>query len=354
MHITMREVAARAGVSVATVSKSLRGQPSIPPATRERITRLAADLGYRPHPYVSALMQMRRHRGPKARQGPTLAFVTMFPSADSWQKSSSPLLRLLFEGGGERAESRGYRLQHHWLYRDGMSNQRFSEMLRARGIRGVFLTPPPQLDTRIDLTWPYFSVVAHGLSVAHPVFHRTSNDHYQSMMLALRECRRRGYRRPGFVMDGPLSERLEHRWEAAFVIARQRLGFDGRVPALFYEEWDPDVVVRWVRRHRPDVMIALLFEEHLQELVDRGIRVPDDLGVVSLSVHQPGSPIAGIHQNARLIGAVAVDKLINLVERNETGIPADPITLTVEGRWNPGRTLRPAPARSEQAPHHAL
>jgi len=199
---------------------------------------------------------------------------------------------------------------------------------------------------QIDLTWTYFSVVAHGLSIAHPVFHRTSNDHYQSVVLALTECRRRGYRRPGFVMDEPLSQRLELRWEAAFRLHREKLGFQTGVPPLLYQSWDPDEVAAWVRRHRPDLIVTLLTEEHVQQLAGRGICAPRDVGIVSLSVHEWGGRISGIHQNAILMGAVATDKLIDLVERNETGVPHDPITLTIEGRWNPGKTVRDEAGRT--------
>lgn len=349
MAVSMRDVAARAKVSVATVSKCLSGAASIPLSTRIAVTAIADEMGYRPHPYVSALMQTRRRRRDAVQQRPTLAFLTAFPTADGWQKTPSPLLRLLYAGATKGAESRGYQLSPFWLYRDEMSNQRFSEMLRARGVRGVLLTPLPRLGMQIDLTWSYFSVVAHGLSIAQPVFHRTSNDHYQSMQLALQECHRRGYRRPGFAIDDPLSHRLEQRWEASFLIARERLGFERNVTSLLYAQWDPDLVCQWIAREKPDVVISLLTEEQLAELNERGIRVPKKIGIVSLSVHEPGGLLTGIHQNAKLMGAVAVDKLIDLVERNETGIPDNAITLTMEGRWNEGRTLRAATDG-----HHAI
>lgn len=353
MAVTMKDVAARAKVSIATVSKCLRGQSTIPARTRDAVVKIAEQLGYRPNPYVSALMQTRRRKKAAGRQRPTLAFVTAFQTQDGWLKTPSPLLRLLFEGAESRAEVRGYLLSHFWLYRDGMSNQRFSEMLRARGIRGLLLTPLPRLDMRIDLVWSYFSVVAHGLSIAQPVFHRTSNDHYQSMRLALQECWRCGYRRPGFVIDGPLSQRLEHRWEAAYLVEREKLGFDQGVPSLLYLTWNADEVCRWIKRESPDVMIALLLDDHLSQLAERGIKTPEDLGVVSLSVHQSASRLTGIHQNARLMGAVAVDKLIDLVERNETGVPPDPITLTIEGKWNPGHTLHNLPGK-DHVTHHVI
>ena len=59
MSVTMRDVAARAKVSVATVSKSLRGAASIPLGTRTAVLEIATQMGYRIHPYVSALMRAR-------------------------------------------------------------------------------------------------------------------------------------------------------------------------------------------------------------------------------------------------------------------------------------------------------
>lgn len=336
----MREVAAKARVSTATVSKCLRGVPGVSEQTRERVRQIATRLGYRPHPYVSALMQNRRKRQGAAPPNPVLAFVTAFPEADGWLKAPSPLLRLLHAGARERAGERGYTLGHFWLHQDGMSSYRFGEMLHARGIRGVMLPPFPDLNARIDMAWSHFSVVSHGLTVAHPVFHRTSNDHYQSMMLALQECRRRGYRRPGFAMDGPLGERLECRWEAAFLTGRAKMGFDTGVEPHFFSSWDAGATAKWLRREKPDVLISLLREDHIAELKKHGVRIPRDLGGISLSVHEQGGPLSGIHQNARLMGVLAIDKLVDLVERGESGVPTHPLTLTIDGVWNEGETLR--------------
>ncbi len=336
----MKEVAAKARVSTATVSKCLRDAPGVSVQTRERVKQVAKRLGYRPHPYISALMRNRRKRAGRA-SSPVLAFVTAFSRPDGWRKAPSPLVRLLHAGAVERAEARGYKLEHFWLHQDGMSSYRFGEMLRARGIRGVMLPPFPDLEKRIDMAWTHFAVVSHGLTVAHPVFHRTSNDHYQSMMLALQECRQRGYRRPGFAMDGPLGGRLEYRWEAAFLVGRAKMGFDAGAEPHFFTSWDAGATVRWLRREKPDVLISLLREDHLAEIKRLNIRIPRDLGVISLSVHEPGSPLSGIHQNARLMGVLAIDKLINLVERGECGVPSDPVTLTIDGVWNEGATLRP-------------
>jgi LacI family transcriptional regulator len=338
MAVTMRDVARRAGVSIATVSKCLRGKPGIPERTRLAVASVAERLGYRTHPYIAALMHSRRRREGSPDDRPTLAFVTAFPSPEEWMKV--PFFRTLYEGACSKAAERGYTLTHFWLLRDGMSHQRFSEMLRARGVRGIFLHPVPTPDVHLHLTWPYFSVVAHGLSIASPVFHRTTNDHYQSMLLCMHECRQLGYRLPAFALAEDISRRLEFRWESAFATMVGKLGFARHIDPLLFAQWDAARIAQWVRREKADVLLTLASEEQVQELIAAGLRVPEKVGLVSLSVRDMASPLSGVYQNQSLLGSIAADKLIDLVERNEVGVPEDPITLTVEGRWNPGKTVR--------------
>lgn len=59
--ITIREVAAEAGVSVATVSRALRGLPSVAPATRAKVVSVAERLRYVPDPYAARLASTRTH-----------------------------------------------------------------------------------------------------------------------------------------------------------------------------------------------------------------------------------------------------------------------------------------------------
>lgn len=52
---TIEDVATRAGVSVATVSRALRGLPHVSPTTRERVRQIATELDYRANPHASRL-----------------------------------------------------------------------------------------------------------------------------------------------------------------------------------------------------------------------------------------------------------------------------------------------------------
>ncbi|MBI5690442.1 MAG: LacI family DNA-binding transcriptional regulator [Verrucomicrobia bacterium] len=337
--LRMRDIAQQAGVSVATVSKCLSGKRDVSAATRRRVLATCRRLGYRPNPLVAALMRSRR-RHTRPSDTLTLAFVSAFPTADGWRRHPSPIFRQMFAGAEARARERNYRLEHFWLFREGMSNARFSQVLAARGIRGLLIAPVPDTETAIDLHWPDFSTVVLGLTPTTRNFHRVTTDYYQSMLLVMEECLKLGYRRPGLAARLPTIKRLEFRWEGAWLVACERFGLKTPPPPLFVDEWTPGAVERWLERERTDVVIGPVLGK-LEEIIRAsGRRIPGDLGVVGLLVPQAGDRLSGVLQDGEVIGAVAIDQLISAVERNETGVPEHPITHTILGRWNPGRTLR--------------
>ena len=336
--VNMREIATHASVSVATVSKCLSNKRDVSQETRRRVLETCQSLGYRPNPLISALMRARRRHSP-ASETLTLAFVTAFSTADGWRKHPSPIFRQIFLGAEERARERNYRLEHFWLFREGMTNQRFSQVLEARGIRGLLIAPLPDTHTVIELNWPAFSTVALGLTPTTRHFHRVTTDYYQSMLLTMEECLKLGYTRLGLAARLETIKRLEYRWEAAWLVACERYALKHPPAPLFVDEWTAGAVERWLEREKPDVVIGPVLGKLEELLRASGRRVPHDLGLVGLLVPRRGDRLSGVLQGGEVIGAVAVDQLISAVERNETGIPDHPITHTTLGRWNPGATL---------------
>lgn len=59
MQVTLRDVAARAGVSFKTVSNVINGHPNVRPATRERVESAIAELRYRPNESARSLRHGR-------------------------------------------------------------------------------------------------------------------------------------------------------------------------------------------------------------------------------------------------------------------------------------------------------
>jgi LacI family transcriptional regulator, repressor for deo operon, udp, cdd, tsx, nupC, and nupG len=72
-HLNMADVAREAGVSVATVSRALRGLPGVSEPTRERIRTLAATMSYVVSPEASHLSR-----------GSTGRVAVVVPTLDSW------------------------------------------------------------------------------------------------------------------------------------------------------------------------------------------------------------------------------------------------------------------------------
>lgn len=342
--VTMKTIAAHAGVTQATVSMSLANNPRIPVETRDRIRAIAEKLGYRPNPYVSTLMRIRR-QGRPLKDRPVLAFVCAQKTADGWRNHPSATIRQLREGALDRAALRGYRAQEFWLYRDGMSHERFSEILHARGIQGLLISPAAEGQTTPRLRWEYFAAV--GISVPLPNLALTTvcNDHYFSSLYVARECYERGYRRIGLALLDFHQTRFQGRWEAGVLMAAQM--FPGlQVAPLLYANpaTDSAAITNWLKTSRPDVIITPSVDTVpplMGTLNALHLRIPQDIGLAVLSCPDQGAPISGIYQNAQLVGAMAVDTLISLLERHELGLPSQATTVMVEGQWNEGRTLRP-------------
>lgn len=59
--VTSRDIAARAGVSQATVSRVLQGSERVSPDTRERVLSAMRETGYRPHAAAQAMKTRRSH-----------------------------------------------------------------------------------------------------------------------------------------------------------------------------------------------------------------------------------------------------------------------------------------------------
>jgi LacI family transcriptional regulator len=60
-RVTIKRIAAEAGVSLTTVSRALNDRPDIDPGTRQRILALADQLGYTPNAIARSLVMQRTH-----------------------------------------------------------------------------------------------------------------------------------------------------------------------------------------------------------------------------------------------------------------------------------------------------
>jgi LacI family transcriptional regulator len=346
--LTMEALAKVAGVSKMTVSLALRDHPKISAATRERIRALAAKLGYRPNPLVQTLMASLRSTRP-AQYHATIAWITAFPTRDGWSRHW--VHKQYHQGAVARASSLGYKIEPFWALAPRMSGAALTRVLRARGIRGLVIPPVVAPGTRLDIEWAHFSCATIGYSFTEPRLHRAAANLREGMTRAIAECVRRGRKRIGFALPADTDARVNHSWLAGYLAWQQFIPKKDRLPALLAPDRFEAFLPGWIEAHRPDAVISPN-AELLKWLPALGKRVPEDIALVTLShadhVDAFVARISGINQNDFSIGEAAVDLVVSQLQHNDTGIPAHPRVMLIDGFWREGKTLpeRAVSARS--------
>jgi LacI family transcriptional regulator len=334
-RVTLSQIARAAGVSQMAVSMALRNHPRISLATGERIRALAASLGYRPDPMLTQLMghlRTTRAGGP----APAVAYLVSHTPATVWQDTYHGLM---YSGAKARAEALGYKLEVLSLKAPGMSARRMNAILRARGITGMLIAPIMHGGGHLSLDFSRLAVANVGATLWRPQVHCAHHDYFNGTMLMMRNLRRHGYHRIGLVTNQALARTTQHQEEAAFWYYAARLQ-QAALPILMLQEWNEDTFTQWFRQHRPDA-VSTCFLEVPATLRKLGARVPDEVGV-ALNWLPTGSTATGIQQDFQAHGAAAFDLVEGQLRRHELGVPAQPKTVLVRGRWVEGDTIRPA------------
>lgn len=333
---TMNDVARRAGVHPATVSRALRGDPRITPAVRATVNRTARELDYRPNPLVAALMSARR-AGRIAAYQATIAYVTKYP-AERATRFARDFGQLLV-GARERAQAQGYQVEEFNLHDPSLTPRRATEILRSRNIHGLLIAPLHSVREPVEVHWPEFSTVAVGYSLSPLAVSRVAHNHSSGLALAARQCREAGWRRLGLALQRRVHEKVEKRWVAATLLDQSEQPPPDRVPPLLLDEPGEERFVLWFRRHRPEVVLTVDAPTVIGWLKRLGHAVPRDVSVVALDRRPHDRGLAGIDQDYANLGANAVDMLIAMTQRNERGLPAKPVKVLSDGGWISGRSL---------------
>ncbi len=349
--VTMAQVAKRAGVHTTTVSLALRNHPSLPETTRERIRKLAEEMGYRPDPNLRALMAYRHGLQPR-KHVQTLAYVTNWDARWVWKEF--PSHAAFYAGADARAAELGFQLEHFWMGEPQMSNRRLGDIFHARGIHGVVLASQPyDKDERLDLDWSRLAAVKIDFFPHEPQLHIVTNDQRSILRQVVGKVRAAGYRRVGLVLHREWDRGVDYAMSSGFTGEQHAIPAGERVPIHYIEKFEPPADEKWggraplakldawLKRYRPDAVIgygpAVL--PRLQEL---GLTVPRDLAFADMLLQETDGRIAGVRHNCRRVGELAVELLAGQLQHHSYGLPPFPTATMVEGTWFDGASL---PAR---------
>lgn len=348
--MTIRELAKHAKVSRTTVSRALNNAPDVSEETRDRIQRLARELGYKANPMITALMSsVRMQRVKKSRS--VLAIVP--PPFQKIKWGTGHYSNTLYRRGVEkRAKRLGFVVEDFMVADFANSYERLTQVLYSRGIQAVLIPSidsneyPAEFDYGLD--WNKFFVAGIGYSLSKTMdVDLAVMSHYSSTLVALEKILERGYRRIGFGVRKRINKRTQERWLAAYLIFQKN---HPELPTIPYFEFEFGESAgadfdQWFRTHKPD---AILGERYFMQLLGNcGIRTPEDVGFALLDL-LPGSPdskgIAGMDQRFESVGSAAVGMLAGKINRGDRGLASEPHVLKIRGKWIDGTSL---PSRDE-------
>lgn len=263
---TIRDVAARAGVSLGTASNALRGTDGVRPGVRLRVEQAARDLGWRANPMARGL-----------RQAKSLVVGLVLPSAASAFHAG-------FADALEDAVAREGRLLMQAFSRgDPAQEQARVEALLDRRVEGLVLLPTVRPQAALDaLVAARVPVVQVGTPLPDPRLDSIALDEGDAMDTALRRLAARGHRTilllvryPGLPVTA-----------ARIAALRAAPGIRGEVMAFGadHARFDATMPARLAAPDRPTALLAsnsILAAWALRALRRTRLQVPRDVALLS-------------------------------------------------------------------------
>jgi len=219
-RVRLKYIAEKAHLSLSAVSMALRNDATIAAETAKRVREIAKQMGYVPDPALSALSAYRSKLRVHTHNS-VIALVTNWATRDAWSGKANQ--QEVIRGAKERAEQLGYSLQLFWAKEEGMSEKRFSQVLRSRGVKGLILAPLENNDDSLDLEWKHFSVVTISRPSRYTAFHHVVQNHYMDMINCWNKVAEKGYRRVGLVLQDDIAARWSYQWDADHLIESSEL-----------------------------------------------------------------------------------------------------------------------------------
>lgn len=309
----VKDVARRAGVSVASVSRTLSGYPHVSPEVRERVLQAVEELGYRPD-RIARSLRLRRSNliGLCVSSIETVFFTEMARAAES------------------TAHEHGYNLILCNTEEDAQQEKVYLDLLDRQLVTGVILSPAPgearHLDSYVERGLPIILVNRRIDRLACSSI--TSNEEeitYECVTQLIREGRRRIAAITGFSEASTTKERLR-----GYRRALADAGLDPR-PDLQECGWSSlkggyEAARKLVQgAHPPDALFTfndLMTQGSVMALQDLGLRWPDEIDVAGFGAfavaHLYNPPLTLIDQPSHDMGSLAVKLLIEQVENGNS------------------------------------
>lgn len=341
--IRLKDIAARAGVSVMTVSKALRDAPDISAATKQRIRALAQEMGYTPNATAQGL-----------RSRSTKLLGVVIPA------STHPVLARVLLAVEELATQQGFDLILHHTRNEPDREAAVVRRLLSRRVDGLLIAPVYRLEPSAPIYDELARVGVPTVLLGHRApfcrnFVSVETDDLEASYALTRHLLDLGHRHIAFlagpVMVPAAQERLEG-WRRALREAQiepdDRLVFhagstieEGQKGAIQLLQEAPPITAVQAYNDLVAIGAGTVF-------LERGLRIPQDLSLTGfgniLSAEHFRVPLTTARQPKWTLGATAMDLLLRLLRHERVESRRLPCPLVVRA------STGPAPQASSRPP----
>lgn len=325
--VTIKHVAADAGVSLQTVSRVINSEPNVRPAMQERVQASIDRLGYVPS------IAAQRMSGSKSYL--ILAINDRDRTIADWQtRQGSDWVGQMLLGGMLKCAEHGYRMIFELVdtHSDHVERE-LGAAIAALQPDGVILTPPHSENSQITgfLAGRKIPFARIGSTEPGPGISMTMDDD-GSARLATEHLIALGHQRIGFIggsQEYSLSEWRIQGWQQSLVAAGLSPGGLFAQGDFGYESGAAAAQILLALKDRPTAIIACSDQMALAVLdvaIGKGLNVPNDLSLISFdnsSVVRFTEPqLTAVDQPIAATFSKAVELLINYAD---LGISAQPV-----------------------------
>lgn len=302
---TIRDIANRCGVSIATVSRTLNGNEAVDKILRRKVLQAAKDLDYKPNRLARGLKLMK-----------TNVIGLLLP------RMTNPFFPAVAEAFEAAAMHRGYQVILCNTYWNEQRERKHVSTLQQLQVDGIVLLPSSH-----DIL-PELKGTAHVL-IDKDVEGHTSvrTDNARGMKLAVHHLADLGHQR--IALLGNISDDVKFRGFREGLVDRS---FEVE-PGLIFDTQDQvkaEVIGAFLdtlRTHPapPSAVVGISDQEAVKLLLEshrRNIRVPDDLAIIGYdnTFLAEVSDLTSVSQPKAELGRLAAELLIDKIEGGSNGI----------------------------------
>ena len=333
--VTIRDVAKAAGVSVATISRTLTKPASVARPTRERVLSVIDRLGYAPNSAAASL-----------RTTKTQKIIVTVPDI------ANPFFGSVIRGVEEAAQESGYAVLLGDTRGKRLLEEQYANMLHRREADGFIFLGHRLPDTLKDLiaregaSAPVVNGCEFSPSLGVASVHI---DNAKAASMAMDALYDLGHRDVS-VITGPLSSPLSR---DRLVGARGAAERRGLIDRLYVSTGDFSLDAGRARadeilRSHPDITAIFCFNDEmacgaLSAVRKANRKCPEDLSIIGFDdipmARYTEPPLTTIRQPAQAIGRGTVELLLGILNNQ----PEEAVTLTLPHKLVVRQSVGPAP-----------